>query len=237
MCIVDDQITLIGGHNIADEYFATRLNVSFGNFDVAGSPQKFPKLGRDDTNSVAAPARLSSPVSPLQREKGGLDHRQVKEYKMLLLTRFASFCCLTAFAAMALADDAFVYPKNDQTMEQQQKDKSECYTWAKRETGFDPQEAPRTETPPPSQSSGADGSVVRGAARGALLARLLTTTPVRARPQEPPLVAMRRRDRQRQEQQNYAQWEHQEAAKYAEKRNRYDRAYKVCLEARDYSVS
>jgi hypothetical protein len=77
MCIVDDQITLIGGHNIADEYFATRLNVSFGNFDVAGSPQKLPKLGRDDTNSVAAPARLSSPVTPLQREKGGLDHRQV----------------------------------------------------------------------------------------------------------------------------------------------------------------
>ncbi len=48
---------------------------------------------------------------------------------------------------------------------------------------------------------------------------------------------MRRRDRQRQEQQNYDQWQQQEAAKYAEKRNRYDRAYKVCLEARDYSVS
>ncbi len=80
MCIVDDQITLIGGHNIADEYFATRLNVNFGNFDVAGSAQKLPKLGRDDTNSVAAPARLSSPVTPLQREKGGLDHCQVKEY-------------------------------------------------------------------------------------------------------------------------------------------------------------
>jgi hypothetical protein len=48
---------------------------------------------------------------------------------------------------------------------------------------------------------------------------------------------MRRRDRQRQEQQNYAQWEQQETAKYNEKRSRYDRAYKACMEARDYSVS
>ncbi len=78
---------------------------------------------------------------------------------MSLLTRLASFGCLTACAAMALAQDAFIYPKNDQTMEQQQKDKSECYNWAKGETGFDPQDVPRTETPPPSQSSGPDGSI------------------------------------------------------------------------------
>ena len=37
---------------------------------------------------------------------------------MSILARLASFCCLTACAAMALADDAFIYPKNDQTMEQ-----------------------------------------------------------------------------------------------------------------------
>ena len=79
---------------------------------------------------------------------------------------------------MALAEDAFVYPKNDQSMEQQQKDKFECYNWAKGQTGFDPQE-----------------------------------------------------------QQNYARWEQQEAARYAEQRSRYDRANKACMEARDYSVS
>ncbi len=156
---------------------------------------------------------------------------------MSILARLASFCCLTACAAMALADDAFIYPKNDQTMEQQQKDKSECYNWAKRETGFDPQEAPRTETPPPSQSSGADGSVVRGAARGALLGEIIDDDAGKGAAAGAAIGAMRRRDRQRQEQQNYDQWQQQEAAKYAEKRNRYDRAYKVCLEARDYSVS
>ena len=156
---------------------------------------------------------------------------------MLLLTRLTSFCCLTAFAAMALADDAFVYPKNDQTTEQQQKDKSECYNWAKGETGFDPQAQYRTETPPPSQSSGADGSVVRGAARGALLGEIIDNDAGKGAAAGAAVGTMRRRDRQRQEQQNYDQWEQQETAKYNEKRSRYDRAYKACLEARDYSVS
>ena len=156
---------------------------------------------------------------------------------MLLLTRLTSFCCLTAFAAMALADDAFVYPKNDQTTEQQEKDKSECYNWAKGETGFDPQAQYRTETPPPSQSSGADGSVVRGAARGAVLGEIIDDDAGKGAAAGAAVGAMRRRDRQRQEQQNYDQWEQQETAKYNEKRSRYDRAYKACLEARDYSVS
>ncbi|NOR66276.1 MAG: hypothetical protein GQ528_02850 [Woeseiaceae bacterium] len=156
---------------------------------------------------------------------------------MLLLTRVTSFCCLTACAALALADDAFVYPKNDQTMEQQQKDKSECYNWAKGETGFDPQAQYSTETPPPSQSSGADGSVVRGAARGALLGEIIDNDAGKGAAAGAAVGTMRRRDRQRQEQQNYDQWEQQESAKYAEKRSRYDRAYKACLEARDYSVS
>ncbi len=156
---------------------------------------------------------------------------------MLLLTRLASFCCLTACAAMALANDVFIYPKNDQTMEQQQKDKSECYNWAKGETGFDPQDVPRAETPPPSQSSGADGSIARGAARGALLGEIIDDDAGKGAAAGATIGAMLWRDRQRQEQQVYERWQEQESAKYAEKRSRYDRAYKVCLEARDYSVS
>jgi len=157
---------------------------------------------------------------------------------MLLLTRLAGFCCLTACAAMALAQDAFVYPKNDQTMEQQQKDKSECYSWAKRETGFDPQAQYRTETPPPHQSSsGPDGSMARGAARGALLGEIVDNDAGKGAAAGAAIGGMRKRDRQRQEQQDYERWEQEEAAKYNEKRSRYDRANKACLEARDYSVS
>ena len=34
--------------------------------------------------------------------------------------------------------DLFVYPKNGQSVEQQARDKFECYSWAKAQTGFDP---------------------------------------------------------------------------------------------------
>ncbi len=156
---------------------------------------------------------------------------------MLLFSRLTSFCCLSIFAVMALADDAFVYPKNDQSMEQQQKDKNECYVWARGETGFDPQEPPRTSTPPPATSSGPDGSVLRGAARGALLGEIIDDDAGKGAAAGAAIGGMRSRDRRRQEQQDYERWEQQEAARYAEQRSRYDRAYKACMEARDYSVS
>ena len=156
---------------------------------------------------------------------------------MLLITRLISFCCLTTFAVLAIAEDVFIYPKNDQTKEQQEKDKHECYVWAKGETDFDPKEPPRTSTPPPPTSSGADGSIVRGAARGALLGEIIDNDAGKGAAAGAAIGGMRRRDRRRQEQQDYERWEQQEVARYNEQRSRYDRANKACMEARDYSVS
>jgi len=36
------------------------------------------------------------------------------------------------------SDDLFIYPKNGQTDEQQSKDRYECHSWAKSQSGFDP---------------------------------------------------------------------------------------------------
>jgi hypothetical protein len=68
-----------------------------------------------------------------------------------------------------------VYPANGQSEAQQDKDKTECYSWATKQTGYDPvqelqhQQAQQTAqtqqaqaAPPPPQ-----GQVVRGAAGGA----------------------------------------------------------------------
>jgi hypothetical protein len=38
----------------------------------------------------------------------------------------------------APADNAYIYPKNGQTPEQQSADRYECHDWAKSQTGFDP---------------------------------------------------------------------------------------------------
>ena len=70
------------------------------------------------------------------------------------------------FAGEALAKELMVFPANGQGEEQMEKDKYECYSWAKKESGFDPMEIPKATEPPPQQQA-RGGGVVRGAAGGA----------------------------------------------------------------------
>ena len=69
---------------------------------------------------------------------------------------------------VVMAQDLVIYPAKGQSQEQLDKDKFECYTWAKEQTGFDPMQQP-TATEPPPQQQAQKGGVVRGAARGALV--------------------------------------------------------------------
>jgi len=72
-----------------------------------------------------------------------------------------------SFAVAAEAQKPIVYPAKGQSAAQQSKDDSECYAWAKQNTGIDP--AAVASTPPPQQTGPAvgGGQRVRGAARGA----------------------------------------------------------------------
>lgn len=45
---------------------------------------------------------------------------------------------LTGVAETAMPADLYVYPAGDQTAEQTQKDRYDCYLWASRESGYDP---------------------------------------------------------------------------------------------------
>jgi hypothetical protein len=47
---------------------------------------------------------------------------------------------------------------------------------------------------------------------------------------------MRRQDQKRKEAAEREQWEQEQQRIYAEKRNRYNRAYGACLEGKDYTV-
>ena len=74
-----------------------------------------------------------------------------------------------AFASSALSQQ-FVYPKNNQTPEQQKKDEFDCHTWAVQQTGYDPIKASQTAAPAPlptGKAQAESGSGVRGAAKGA----------------------------------------------------------------------
>jgi hypothetical protein len=59
----------------------------------------------------------------------------------------------------------YVFPANDQTSEQQEKDKSDCYTWAVQQSNYDPINP--TVVQANQVPTGPDGAAITGAAGGA----------------------------------------------------------------------
>lgn len=60
----------------------------------------------------------------------------------------------------------YVYPAKGQDTDQQNKDESDCYTWAVQQSGIDPLNPPKVEAQ--QVSKGPTGGAVRGAAGGAI---------------------------------------------------------------------
>lgn len=140
------------------------------------------------------------------------------------------------------AQEQIIYPAQDQSQEQQDKDKFECYSWAKGQSGFDPMAPARTtDLPQPSQEP--QGDVVRGAGRGAAMGAVGgaivgdagTGAAVGAATGALSGV-FRRRDRARHQRQSAERQAEQQAAAEAKNLEGYNRAYSACLEGRGYTV-
>jgi hypothetical protein len=152
---------------------------------------------------------------------------------------FAAWMAL--LVAPAVASDLYIYPNKGQSKEQMEKDKYDCYSWAKQQTGFDPMQAPTASSPPPDQTT--SGGVVSGAAKGAALGAIGGAIAGDAGKGAAigagtgaAMGGMRRRSSTRQNAQEQAQWEQQQKAQYEASRNEYNRAYGACLQGRDYTV-
>jgi len=142
----------------------------------------------------------------------------------------------------AVANDMYVYPQKGQSNEQMEKDKYECYDWAKKQTGFDPMAAPTASSPPPQQQA-QKGGVVRGAGRGALGGLAIGAIAGDAgkgaaigAASGALIGGVRRSDQKQQEAQAQQEWEQNQAAQYSHNRNEYNRAYSACLGGRGYTV-
>ena len=92
--------------------------------------------------------------------------------------------------------------------------KYSCYTWAKKQTGFDPMQQPTASAPPPEKKGGAVKGAAIGAATGGVIGGV-------------------RRNKSNKVQEQYAQ---QQSAQYEQKRNEYNRAWGACLEGKGYTV-
>jgi hypothetical protein len=159
-------------------------------------------------------------------------------------TKYIAIGLLIIFfaAGYVLAQDLVIYPAKGQSQEQLDKDKYECYTWGKQQTGFDPMQQPKATEPPPQQEA-QKGGAGRGAARGALVG--VTAGAIAGDAGKGAAIGAasgaivggaRRRDQQRQQQQAEQQWAEQQATTYAKNRDGYNRAYGACLEGRGYSA-
>jgi predicted lipid-binding transport protein (Tim44 family) len=154
---------------------------------------------------------------------------------------------LTIAVGQASGQDLIVYPAKGQSQQQIEKDKFDCYSWAKKQSGFDPMQAPAF-APAPSQPppGSAAGSVVRGGAGGAALGAAVggiaggwsgagkgaaigaLTGGV--------FGGLRSQARSYQSAQAQQQHAAQQSAQYQQKRDTYNRANSVCLEAKGYAV-
>lgn len=154
------------------------------------------------------------------------------------------FLMLATFVSgSVLAQELIIYPAKSQSQDQLEKDKYECYSWAKKQTGFDPMKVPKATAPPPKQEA-PKGGLFRGAARGALVGAVAGEIADDDAGKGAAIGAatgaliggMRRQDQRRKQEQAQQEWEQQQAAQYQQKRNTYNRAFGACLEGRGYTV-
>jgi hypothetical protein len=143
------------------------------------------------------------------------------------------------------AQDPIVYPANGQSEDQMEKDKYQCYSWARNQTGFDPMKTPTTTSGPPAKEKevwGAGKSGVAGGATGAVVGGLAQGRKGAVRggligAGAGALIGGARSSNQRQrEAQKRQDWERKETNNYVRARTEYNRAFGACMEGRGYSV-
>jgi uncharacterized membrane protein YebE (DUF533 family) len=128
--------------------------------------------------------------------------------------------------------EPIIYPTKGQSAEQLEKDKLECYTWAKNETGFDPMSSSDTATAQAQTKSGgaAKGALV-GGATGAIFGNKSKHTR-NAAITGAVIGGGAQASSNKKSQQQAQQVNNNTAARQSE----YDRAHSACLEGRGYTV-
>jgi len=136
------------------------------------------------------------------------------------------------------AQEVVIYPAKGQSAEQQEKDKYECYGWAKNNSGFDPMAPPTTKTAPPSGEK-KSGGAVRGGLGGAALGAIIgdsSKSAKRGAAAGALIGGVRQSSSNRKTEQKQQEWAQNESSQYANARASYNRAYSACLEGRGYTV-
>lgn len=144
-----------------------------------------------------------------------------------------SLAALAAMLAIPALAQQFVYPAKGQSPKQQQKDESACYSWAVKQSGFDPAnpKAPPPAAAPPTTATGVTpGAGAVGAVKGAVVGEVVGGDAGKGAA----LGAVVARNRSRQ--QNAQNAQQQQAAAVEGQHNAFAKARSACLEGKGYTV-
>jgi Glycine-zipper domain len=185
-----------------------------------------------------------NPVERTFKNRRGFKGAQ-RRHMVLRLAFFAALTAVVLLVTMvpAKGDGLYVYPAKGQSQAQQDRDQSECRSWAMSQTGVDPSR-PQTAMPGTTASAPYQPSqrhVVRGAARGAALGAAGGAITGDAGTGAAAGAAMgglaggfRRRDERRRQ---YAQQQATAQASQQSRTTSYYRAMAACLQGRGYTVN
>lgn len=147
--------------------------------------------------------------------------------------------CIFALTAVLLADASaqqYVYPAKGQSPDKQKSDEAACYSWAVKQSGFDPAKPPPQQaaaTPPTTASGTTPGAGVRGAARGAVVGEVLGDD---AGTGAAAGAAAARGQSRRQNAATAQQGQQQQQAAAQQQQAAFSKARAACLEGRGYTV-
>ncbi|GJQ24223.1 hypothetical protein BIY37_03200 [Candidatus Brocadia sapporoensis] len=155
--------------------------------------------------------------------------RMMYAWGMFLATTFAT--------SSVLAQNLIIYPAKGQSQEQMEKDKFECYSWAKQQTGVDPMVA--STAPQAASQESTAGGAVKGAAKGALVGAGIGAIAGDAGKGAAigavsggAFGGLKSRNQRKQAEQA----QQQQISQTNQRINEYNRAYSACLEAKGYTV-
>jgi hypothetical protein len=149
----------------------------------------------------------------------------------------------------AVAQEQFYYPTKGQSAQTQQKDKYECYDWAKGQSGFDPMAAPTPTSPRPKGGGGGEnvlGGALLGAGGGAAVGAIGGAIAGHGKAGKGAAIGsvaggllgvMGAAGENEKESRKRKEWEQQQASQYAGNRNNYNRAFAACMQGRGYTVN
>ena len=143
---------------------------------------------------------------------------------------------LSAALVSETSAQQFVYPAKGQTPDKQKSDEAACYSWAVKETGFDPAKAPPPQAaaaPPTTATGTTPGAGLRGAARGAVVGEVVGGDAGAGAAAG--AVAARGQSR-RQNAAAAQQGQQQQQAAASQQQDMFGKARAACLEGRGYTV-